>query len=66
MTPTQRDLILAALGLTPRDGRMPRLGGDPLRRKKIEQQMKQLLPVAVAAAEAAGVLGRVRKEDLGR
>ena len=88
MTPEQRDLILAALGLRPRNGRMPRWSyqnGYPVqtgtascwpymvdcgwaeRANWISGSLEwRLYEVTRAGAEAAGVLGRCRTEDVGR
>lgn len=85
MAPTQRALILAALGLTPRDGVMPRwssrnefgaiLWRDLANWEKMvagglaeieDHPNFYLFRVTRRGAEAAGVLGRCRREDLGR
>lgn len=86
MTPAQRALILHALGLTPRDGVMPRWSDgngylvwphpdpewdDMERAGWVEYRRSNAFRGPVArvtrrGAEAAGVLGRCRREDLGR
>lgn len=88
MTPAQRDLILHSLGLTPRNGRMPRwsyrnryvvplletppwpemakAGWVEAIALRTETQVAKWYRVTRAGAEAAGVLDRCRREDLGR
>ena len=86
MTPAQRDLTRAALGLRERNGRMPRWssrnsyavgltvdtewdemeGAGWASRHRHFVTGNYLYRVTRAGAEAAGVLGRCRKEDVRR
>lgn len=83
MTPAQRALILSALGLTPRNGRMPRWSrkndgyiqiDHPEACDMVEGGLiyphtlngrGMTFRVTRFGTEAAGVLGRCRREDLG-